>query len=89
MKIVVNKCYGGFGLSDWAMEQLGIEYSWDIDRTQPNLISLVENFPKKVNDVFSELSVVEIPDNFTDLEISDYDGFETVTYVVDGKIKHI
>lgn len=89
MKIVVNSCYGGYGLSAWAKEQLGIDYSDDISRNQPDLVSLVENFPEKVDDVFSKLSVVEIPDNSTDWEISEYDGLETVTYVVDGKINHI
>lgn len=89
MKIVVNGCYGGYGLSAWAKEQLGIDYSDDICRNQPDLVSLVENFPEKVDDDFSKLSVVEIPDNSTDWEISEYDGLETVTYVVDGKINHI
>lgn len=88
MKIVINECYGGYGLSDWALKELGIEYSDEINRTQPDLISLVENFPAEVNGEFAELSVVEIPDETTDWEISEYDGFESITYVVNGKLFH-
>lgn len=88
MKIVVNKCYGGFGLSDWAIEQLGVKSYYDIDRTDSRLIELVKNFPAKVGNAFSALGVVTIPDESTDWEISNYDGLETVIYVVDGKIHH-
>jgi redox-sensitive bicupin YhaK (pirin superfamily) len=34
------------------------------------------------------LRLVEIPDTMTDWEKNDYDGIETITYVVDGKIYH-
>ena len=37
---------------------------------------------------YAKLKVVEIPDNFTDYEINDYDGVETLIYVIDGKIYH-
>lgn len=89
MKIVVNKCYGGFGLSDWAMEQLGINVYYDIDRTDSRLIELVENFPEKVDNFYSNLIVVSIPDTSTDWEIDEYDGLETVIYVLDGKIRRV
>lgn len=89
MKIVVNKCYGGFGLSDWAMEQLGIKVYGDIDRTNSRLIELVENFPKKVNNIYSNLTVVGIPDTSTDWEIFEYDGYEEVIYVINGKIRRV
>lgn len=88
MKIVINKCYGGYGLSDWALKELGIEYSDEINRTQPDLISLIENFPEMVNGDFAKLSVVEIPDETTDWEIFDYDGLESITYVINGKLFH-
>ena len=78
MKLVINKCYGGFGLSDWAMEQLGINVYYDIDRTDSRLVELVENFPKKVDNFYSNLIVVSIPDTSTDWEIDEYDGLETV-----------
>ena len=89
MKLVINKCYGGFGLSDWAMEQLGINVYYDIDRTDSRLVELVENFPKKVDNFYSNLIVVSIPDTSTDWEIDEYDGLETVIYVIDGKIHRV
>ena len=89
MKLVINKCYGGFGLSDWAMEQLGINVYYDIDRTDSRLVELVENFPKKVDNFYSNLIVVSIPATSTDWEIDEYDGLETVIYVIDGKIRRV
>ena len=36
-----------------------------------------------------EYSVIELPRDFTDIMIIDYDGKETVYIVVDGKIKQM
>lgn len=85
MKFVLNKCYGGFGLSDWAKKQMGYSepYRDDLD-----FVSLVEKYPNKVSGDCAELRVVEIPDNTTDYAIDEYDGFETITYVVDGKLNY-
>ena len=85
MKFVLNKCFGGFGLSDWAEEQMGCS---EPDRDDPKFITLVINHGKRVSGAFAALVVVEIPDNITDYEIDEYDGFESITYVVDGKIHH-
>lgn len=85
MKFVLNKCYGGYGLSDWAEEQMGCSEPY---RDDPELVSLVEQYPDKVSASCAELQIVEIPDNTTDYEIDEYDGFESITYVVDGKIHH-
>lgn len=85
MKFVLNKCFGGFGLSDWAREQMGRS---EPDRGDPDLITLVTNHGKKVSGACAALTVVEIPDNTTDYEIDEYDGFESIIYVVDGKIYH-
>ena len=85
MKFVLNQCYGGFGLSDWAEKKLGHS---EPPRDDPDFISLVGQYPDKVSGDCAELRVVEIPDNTTDYEIDEYDGFESITYVVDGKIHH-
>lgn len=84
MKIVINRCYGGFGLSKEAYEFLGLEwdgygfkYDSDEQRTDPNLIRCVETLGKKANGLFANLKVVDIPDD-VDYEIEEYDGVESI-----------
>jgi hypothetical protein len=86
MKLVINTCYGGYGLSEEALAALGIEDYGDIARYDPRLIELVERDPIAAADDCAELCVVEIPDNATDYYIDEDDGCESVIYVVDGKI---
>ena len=86
MKIVLSKCYGGFSLSPMALDILGIEYEEDIERTDPRLVEVVEADAKAASGLFAELTVVEIPDEATDYSVDEYDGFESVVYVVDGKL---
>ena len=90
MKIVINACYGGFSLSPAAMKACGANSAYDEDqRFNPALIEMVEKNPGMANGRCAELQVVEIPDSTTDYEIEEYDGLETVLYVVDGKIHRI
>jgi len=132
MKIVVNRCYGGFGLSDKAVEMVmnrkgldcfryrqtkykfrdGVneytkckksndidlitfyftkdfgnkinefpsEFNWyygSIARNDEDLVTVVEELGKEANGRFSELEVVEIPDD-VNWELDDYDGIETI-----------
>ena len=132
MKIVVNRCYGGFGLSDKAIEMImnrkgldcfryiqtkyrhsdGAEeytkcgacdgditfvyhltedlgekifkipnekfwYYGNLDRTDADLIAVVEELGKEANGSFASLEVVDIPDD-VNWEIDDYDGIETI-----------
>lgn len=135
-KIVINSCYGGFGLSPLAttkyLELKGKkcyfyitsdygDYSYDsctykrlsieeatkehtvytilqdlgefhkgripndvffsdynIERNDPDLIKVVEEFGEKANDTYSKLEIVEIPDDVKSWEIEDYDGRESV-----------
>ena len=86
MKIIINKCYGGYGLSNKALNSLGIEYEGDIERTDPRLVEIVEADAEKASGKFAKLKVVEIPDEATDYSVDEYDGFESVIYVVDGKL---
>ena len=82
MKIVINSCYGGFGLSEEAYKYIGID--WDSygfafvdDRTHPLLIEAVEELGEKASGRFAKLKIVDIPEN-VDWEIYDYDGMETI-----------
>ena len=82
MKVVINKCFGGYGLSKEAYEMMGIEwdgygFEFDDDRSNKKLIDVVEKLGSKANGLYSELEVVEIPDG-TDFTIKEYDGLEHV-----------
>lgn len=117
MKIVINKCYGGFGLSHEAMmlyfEIKGIPVYpdvypedgddasnqivtywpvkeedrvvgevfplsvYDIERTDPALVKVVEQLGDRASDHYSQLAVVEIPDDVKWM-IQEYDGNEWI-----------
>ena len=81
MKVVINRCYGGFGLSEKAMKFLGVGSEWpDIARDDPKLIECVEKLGEEANNTYAELKVVEIPDD-VNWEIGEYDGLEWVEEV--------
>ena len=84
MKIVINKCYGGFGLSKEA-EELYVQKKnisgplrGDILRNDSVLIEVVETLGDKASGIYSKLKVVEIPDDVTDWRIEEYDGWEHI-----------
>ncbi len=90
MKIVINNCFGGFGLSKEAENFM--EGKWidgeDI-HCDPELIALIEREgADKVGASYADLRIVEIPDEATDFLIDEYDGWESVIYVLDGKIHY-
>ena len=85
MKIVINACFGGFGLSKEAYEFIGIK--WDgyghgaeIKRDDPLLIKCVETLGGDADGCHADLKVVEIPDD-VEWEITEYDGYETIEEV--------
>jgi len=131
MKVVINRCFGGFGLSRKAIEKYGEligkrfyfykqtqyrhnggkdEYQligenedsfwattvdeflgdtldkfpeghyfsyYGIDRTDSNLVKVVEELGNEANGKCAKLEVVEIPDGVS-WEIADYDGSEHI-----------
>jgi len=86
-KIVINACYGGFGLSEEAID-LYKElkntkediYSGDISREDICLIEVIERLGYRADGRYSELKIVEIPDD-VDYTIKEYDGIEWVAEV--------
>lgn len=110
MKVVINACHGGFGLSDAAFEKFlgrkGIawekqhrgDYDWHEyyhaghlgdekyflysremveDRSDPDLIAVVEEMGQDSNGEYAWLKVVEIPDDI-EWTVHEYDGMEWV-----------
>jgi hypothetical protein len=95
VKIVINVCFGGFGLSREALDMYcaskGIDQGeWNskwgfyegfscrhIPRDDAELIRIVETLDEKSWGKYSELKVVEIPDD-VDWYIEEYDGSEKV-----------
>lgn len=87
MKLVINNCYGGFGIKKAIAKKYGFD-RYAEERDNPKLIDLIES-GVDCSDDCAELVVVNIPDNATDYELDEYDGCESIIYVVDGKIHHI
>lgn len=93
MKIVVNRCYGGFSVSQAIMKELGISFShgylrnedfgiesdnWEAYRAAPTLIAAIEKIGiKEATGSLAKLEIVEIPDD-VDWYIHEYDGLESV-----------
>lgn len=131
MKIAINKCYGGFSLSDKAIEMImkrkglkcyrykqtkfnysdGVDeytrlddnepssfiryctvdlgekvekilyedcwYYRNLERTDEDLISVIEELGDEASGAYGRVVVIEIPDD-VDWEIDDYDGIELI-----------
>lgn len=93
-KVVINNCYGGYGLSLAALKKLasyGDEeakklvktksplrdlYSHPSQRSNKNLIKVVEELGKKASGTHAELIVVEVDSKR--YRICEYDGKEWV-----------
>lgn len=84
MKVVINKCFGGFSLSQEAYEFLGLK--WDgfgyilnknIARNDPKLVEVVERLGDRANGIHAKLEIVEIPDG-VEWEINEFGGQEEI-----------
>lgn len=82
IKVVINKCFGGFSLSKEAYEFLGIPwdnfgYKYNDNRTDPKLVDCIETLGDKANGMCANLRVVEIPIDIK-WSIEEYDGNEWI-----------
>ena len=79
MKLVINASFGGFSLSEKAVERIAEIQGrpHPDDRADPILVRVVEELGAEANGKFASLKVVEIPDD-VQYEIDDYDGFESI-----------
>lgn len=78
-KIVINTCYGGFGLSSEAIEWLesrGANDTYELSRHDPLLVECVETLGEKANSPYSRLAVIEIEGNL--YRVEEYDGKEWI-----------
>jgi hypothetical protein len=85
-KIAINTDFGGFGLSDEAIDLYkvltGIPpvddlYYWELKRNDPVLIQIIEQLGDSAGGKYSSIKVVEIPDD-VEWHIHEYDGMEHV-----------
>lgn len=92
MKIVINKCFGGFGISPEAYEYMGVQYKSICDtdfvypingsqedfRTNDKLIEFIEKYgSERASGRCAKLKIVEIPKG-TRYRITEYDGMEDI-----------
>ena len=91
MKVIVNRCFGGFSVSKEVYDELGLEwdkygslstykdygYGEDMLRADEDLVFAVEKLGKKADGEYARLEIVEIPDDI-EWEIYEYDGAETI-----------
>jgi hypothetical protein len=91
-QIVINRCYGGFSLSELAKNKYkeatkditrGAHWfaDQDIRRDDPILIGIIKELGlKNAGGTFAKLEIIEIPDDvpYDGWTIQDYDGVEWV-----------
>lgn len=87
-KIVINSCYGGFGLSDEALELIAQRKNttdrishWGLKRDDADLIAVIEELGTAAEGHCSELKIEEF-DEGVEYTISEYDGSESVEYYI-------
>ena len=99
-KVVINNCYGGFGLSRKAVEMLQdlkhengdknfvySQFSDTLLRHDPDLVKVVETLGKEASSSFANLEVEEIYSRL--YKIDDYDGLERIDEINDSDIRII
>lgn len=89
IKVLVNSCYGGFGISDIALslylkKKIEIDpnykvYECSLSRTDPILVECFEELGNEFNKEYAQIRIEEIPAKYKDyLEIIEYDGSESI-----------
>lgn len=88
MMYVINAAFGGFSVPEEVASELGCgRYAFGYDgdiRANEVLIAWVREHRDE-----TDLALVEIPEEATDWEMDEYDGFESIIAVVDGRIVHL
>ena len=87
-KVVINTCFGGFSLSEQAMAMFAELkntsptqlYLFEVDRSDADLVRVVEQLGRQADGACARLKVVEIPSD-VQWDIAEYDGVEHVEEV--------
>jgi hypothetical protein len=87
MKIIVHNEWGIFEVPKEVQELIDCDEYNDSREIRTDLRFI--NWLEKHNYYEDEFKIIEVPDNTTDFAIADYDGMETLYYVVDGKIYEV
>lgn len=78
--IVINKCFGGFGVSELALDRY-YQYTGtrpsEFERDDPTLVRIVRELGDEANGGYAKLHIVEIPGDVA-WQIEEYDGNEWV-----------
>ena len=93
-ELVINKCYGGFGLSELALQEYNTKsstpltpsmYDTDLKRHDPILLQIVKDLGDRAYGQYAKLKIVTIPAQYTLFyTIDEYDGMESVTIHYDA-----
>ncbi len=87
MKVVLNKCFGGFSLSKEFCDAYPQFKCFCEAQDNQELIKSIEDFGiSKAQGDFAEFIIFELPDETTDYYINRYDGYDQLIYVVNGKL---
>lgn len=84
MYYVINGSYGGYSVPAEVREMLNCDIFNEEVRSNFQFARWVMEHPHA-----TDLEVVEIPEYATDWELDEYDGFESVIAVVNGRIVHL
>jgi len=84
LEVVYNSVYGGFGLSERAMKELGLKTGYDVyklSRSDPRLVDVVKRLGDEAGDKYCKLKIQVIDDtdpSYDRYYLEEYDGLETV-----------
>jgi hypothetical protein len=84
-EIVINTCYGGFGLSEKAgklyCERINLDYEnleeHRLNRSDPILIEVIKELGTNANAIYAQLEIVSLPIG-TKYRICEYEGSEYI-----------
>lgn len=84
-EIVINTCFGGFGLSEKAgklyCERKNLDYNnlqeHILSRSDPILIEVIKELGKKANGMYADLEIISLPIG-TKYRICEYEGSEHI-----------